>query len=140
MSKTCIQCGKKLGFFQKSVDEIYCSMECSAAAQREIAQTEQKAAVARAEQERTVAVRAEKDAAQRADDQAKARRRASCPKCGHDWSVMAGSGTTSRGECKNCGFAASFVDITSCPSCNGDTLVIESGALARCPRCKYRQG
>ena len=37
MAKTCIQCGAKMGMFQKPVEGIYCSLECSAKAQKELA-------------------------------------------------------------------------------------------------------
>jgi ribosomal protein S27AE len=140
MGKTCIQCGAKIGFFQKPVDGIYCSMQCSSAAQTEIAQTEKKAAVVRAEQERTAAVVAEQKEARLAGEQAKERQLVTCPKCGQGWAVGADAAGLARGECKKCGYSTTFVDITTCPSCNGDTLVMESPGVGRCPRCKYRQG
>jgi len=141
MGKTCIQCGKKIGVFQKAVDGIYCSLECSAAAQRQIAETERKAAEQRVVQERIAAEQAEEAAARRAEQQADAKARSTCPKCGAPWSYSPGAGPAGQdtGSCSRCGFSASFVAIDKCPSCGGTTLVVESTTSARCPRCKSRR-
>jgi hypothetical protein len=141
MGKTCIQCGKKLGMFQKPVDEIYCSLACSAAAQDQIAETERKAALVRAENLRVAEEKAKEEAARRAQEQATAKRRTLCPKCGAPWNVVpkGGAGGADAGSCPKCAFSASFQAIDKCPSCDGMTLVVESDAVARCPRCKYRR-
>jgi hypothetical protein len=141
MAKTCIQCGKKMGMFQKAVDGIYCSLECSSAAQKEIAETERRAAVQRAEQEKVAASRAAADAAKRAEEQALAKALTGCPKCGAAWKFQPRAGEPGyAGQCPKCGLAATFLGVEKCPSCDGMTLLVESATTSRCPRCKYRQG
>ena len=141
MAKTCIQCGKKMGMFQKAVDGIYCSLPCSAAAQKEIVETERKAAVVRGENLRLAEEKAKDEAARRAEEQATAKRRGLCPKCGAPWNYVpkGGADGLDSGSCPKCAFSASFKAIDKCPSCDGMTLVVESDATARCPRCKYRR-
>ena len=141
MAKTCIQCGKKIGMFQKAVDGIYCSLDCSAAAQKQIAETERKAVIQRAENLRLADEKAKQDAARRAEQQADLKRRGQCPKCGAPWKFgpEGAAGDSFAGACPKCSFSATFKSIDKCPSCDGMTLVVESDTVARCPRCKYRR-
>ena len=141
MAKTCIQCGAKIGMFQKAVDGIYCSLDCSAKAQKEMAAAEAKAVVVRAEAHRRADQEAKDAAARRAEEQAAVKTRATCPKCGAAWTYKFKGGADGKdtGSCPRCAFAASFIDIERCPSCGGTTLVVESASSARCPRCKYRR-
>lgn len=141
MAKTCIQCGKKIGMFQKAVDGIYCSLECSAAAQQEIAETDRQASIQRAEQEKRAAERAAESAAKLAEQQALAKALAGCPKCGSAWAIRPRTGEAGyAGQCSKCGLDTSFLGVEKCPSCDGMTLLTESATSARCPRCKYRRG
>jgi hypothetical protein len=141
MGKTCIQCGTKIGMFQKAVDGIYCSLECSAKAQKELAEAEAKAQVARAEAHKRAAEQAKVAAERQADEQAAAKTRSLCPKCGAPWICQpkAGPGGANVGNCTRCAYSVSFIDIQKCPSCSGMSLVVESATNARCPRCKYRR-
>jgi membrane protease subunit (stomatin/prohibitin family) len=138
MAKTCIQCGKKIGMFQKAVDGIYCSLDCQAVAQAEIVKAEQVAAVQRAEAQKQAEAAAEQAAAQYAEEQAAAKLLQTCPKCGVAWSYA--PGPPHRGRCDSCGFSAEFTAIEACPSCSGTHFVVASDGTGRCPRCKYRSG
>jgi len=140
MAKTCIQCGKKIGMFQKAIDGIYCSLECQGQAQMQIVETERKAAEARAEAQRQAEQAAEQAAVQQAADEAAAKLLRTCPKCGAAWQYAAGAGAggLDAGRCDKCGFTAQFKRIDSCPSCSGETLVVAADDSGHCPRCYYR--
>jgi hypothetical protein len=141
MAKVCIQCEKKIGFFQTPIDGVYCSYKCRDAARREIAENDRRS------QERMSAarVRAEEEAREsqrRAElEQAHARVLASCPKCGSEWAYVhsGGPGGAHTGDCARCGFSADFTAIEKCPVCTAASLVVAPDGDARCPRCKYRR-
>jgi hypothetical protein len=141
MGKTCIQCGTKIGVFQKAVDGIYCSLECSAKAQKEMAEAEAQRQVQRAEAQKRAAEEAKVAAARKADEQAATKTRGLCPKCGAPWTYQPKAGVAGvyAGTCTRCAYSVNFVDIEKCPSCSGMSLVVESATSARCPRCKYRR-
>ena len=141
MAKTCIQCGTKIGMFQKAVDGLYCSLECAAKGQKELAEVEAKAVVQRAEAHKRAAEQAKAAAERRADEQAAAKTLSMCPKCGAPWSYRPQGGVDGAhaGSCSRCSYSVSFTDIQKCPSCGGMSLVVESASSARCPRCKYRR-
>jgi hypothetical protein len=141
MAKTCIQCNTKIGMFQKAVDGIYCSLECSAKAQKEMAEAESKAQVVRAEALRRAEREAKEAAERKVEAQAAAKTLTLCPKCGGPWSHQPTGGADGKhaGSCPRCAYSVRFIDIEKCPSCSGMSLVVESAASARCPRCKYRR-
>jgi nucleoid-associated protein YgaU len=141
MAKTCIQCGTKIGMFQKAVDGIYCSLECSAKAQKEIAEAEAKRTVQRAEAEKRAAEEAKAAAVRKADEKAAAKTRGLCPKCGAPWTYQPAPDASGMyaGNCTRCAYSVTFLDVEKCPSCSGMSLVVESATSARCPRCKYRR-
>ncbi len=135
MAKTCVQCGAKIGFFQKAVDGVYCSADCSATAQQEMADNQRKADELRAEAEREAANQA-------AEEQAERERYQACPKCGKPWQLerAAAAGGAHAGQCASCGFSAELVGVEPCPSCRSLSFVIGADGSARCPRCKHRRG
>jgi sRNA-binding protein len=141
MAKTCIQCGAKMGMFQKPVEGIYCSLECAAKAQKELAETEAKTKVQREEAHKRATEEAKIAAVRRAEEQAAAKTRTLCPKCGAPWTCKPKGGPegTDAGNCPRCAYSVNFIDIQKCPSCSGMSLVVESPTIARCPRCKYRK-
>lgn len=141
MGKSCIQCGKKIGMFQKAVDEIYCSLDCAAVAQKEIAEKDRQAQVQRVEAQRLADEQAEQDEARRVEELAAEKLLRTCPKCGSDWAFRPATdpGGVNAGQCSSCAFTAEFTAIEKCPSCAGVTLVQTPTEGAYCPRCKYRQ-
>ena len=136
MSKTCIQCGKKIGLFQKAVEGIYCSLDCQGTAQTEIVKAEQARAVQRVEADKQAAADAEEAAAKYAEEQAAQKLLETCPKCGAACAFA--PGPPHRGKCSAFGFSAEFGAIDTCPGCSGKTLVVAPDGSSRCPRCKHR--
>lgn len=140
MAKTCVQCGKKMGFLQNPIDGAYCSLDCQAAHQRQIVETEQRAAVKRAEAQRQAEQEAQEARERYAAEQAAAKLLRTCPKCDAEWAYTAGGGAdgADAGSCQSCGFSAQFAKITKCPTCEGETLLVAVDGSSRCPRCKSR--
>ncbi len=137
MAKVCIQCDKKIGLFQKPLDGIYCSETCRDAAKAQIVEHERRSAELVVESQRA----AEQQARQSAAAEAEASRRQSCAKCGKPWTYVQGGGPegTNSGQCPTCGFSATFIDIETCPTCTGFSLLVAADKTARCPRCKWRR-
>jgi hypothetical protein len=137
MAKVCIQCDKKLGMFQKPVDSVYCSTTCRDAAKAQIVEHERISAERVQEAERISQELVQKQAAQAAD----AARRGTCPKCSKAWTYVAGGGPggSHRGDCPACGFSATFVEIETCKTCRGFSMIMETEKTGRCPRCKSKR-
>lgn len=140
MSKVCVQCDKKIGFFKTPVEGIYCSAECQTAAKRDIEENQRRAAE-RLEEEQRAAREAEERAAAEAERiSVELAVKSACPKCSTAWKYerAAGAEGLDHGECSKCGFSASFSAIESCPTCTSMSFVVGPDG-ARCPRCKTRR-
>ncbi len=142
----CLHCQKKLGWFKKPVEEIYCSELCRDAAMEEMLIRHQQEAEQREAEERArERERLEMEAAMlRGKSEVVLKptvgMRTPCPKCGGSWRHVHGGGGfgRDRGECSSCGFRSDFIAIEQCPNCRCLSLVVESQDDARCPRCKSR--
>jgi hypothetical protein len=140
VAKLCVQCDKKIGLFQKAIEEIYCSYTCRDAGRQEIAEHERRSTDRIAEAEQLAARATAEAAAAAAKAKAEALVETSCPKCSAPWRHVESGGKDGRhsGACDKCGFAVEFQAIERCPTCTCMSLVIEVDR-ARCPRCKYRR-
>ena len=142
MSKICIQCSQKIGFFKSPIEGVYCSYDCRNDARAEIerAQSENLAleAAARRQAEQEAEERRRSETVLKAEF-AKA---SHCPKCEKPWSLVQGGGAMGLdvGDCASCGFSSEFLRVDKCPNCHSDSLVIQSGETGKCPRCKYKTG
>ena len=141
MAKVCIQCEKKLGFFQTPIESVYCSYKCRDAARVDLAENDRRshdrilAAQRRAEDEA-------KESQRRSElERAQQKALASCPKCSSEWAYVKSGGPAGvdTGDCARCGFAADFTTIEKCPVCAATSLVVAPDGEARCPRCKFRK-
>lgn len=142
MGKVCIQCNKKIGFFSKPIEGVYCNYDCRnesrAETERLQRETRELAEAAARQAEEAESARRQSEAVSKAA----AEQRSRCPKCSDSWSYVQGGGAlgVDVGDCPKCGFSAEFVSIDSCPHCHSQSLVVQSDHSARCPRCKYREG
>jgi hypothetical protein len=139
MAKECLQCGKKIGFFQTAVEKVYCSEDCAEAARKEMARQQREADSARDEAKRRAAEEAEHKLAEDKAVRAHEQRLRTCPKCSKPWrhTPAAEEGGAQTGSCAACGFTAEFVAIEPCPNCRATSLVVAPTGSARCPRCKH---
>lgn len=140
MSKSCVHCEKKIGFFQTPIEGAYCSYDCRNAARDALLESQRQSHERIVEAQRRVAQAAAESARQIAVSKAEAQLRGRCPKCSEPWAfVNAGSSSgTFTGKCSKCLFTAEFVKIDPCPVCKCQSLVFAANGDARCPRCKYR--
>ncbi|MBW2457063.1 MAG: hypothetical protein JRI68_21285 [Deltaproteobacteria bacterium] len=139
MAKECVRCGKKIGFFKKTVDGAYCSEACSEEADKENAAEQAKADALRDEAKRRVAEEAEREKAVQQETAQQEKQRNTCPKCGKGWqhTPAATEGDAQKGQCAACGLQAEFTAIEACPNCRAEALLISPDGSKRCPRCKF---
>lgn len=131
MSKICIQCDSKIGVFRTALEGVYCSVACrdashAAIARRAVLPPDPQPSRPRLHSERVP----------------KAHVHGVCPKCEREWSVAPGAGPLGAhaGQCRWCGYGATFVAIERCATCRSTSLVMETPEDGRCPRCKTRAG
>lgn len=139
MAKECVQCGKKIGFFTKAVEKVYCSEDCAEVAHKEMARQQQEADVLRDEARRQEAEEAERQLAEERVAREHDQLLRTCPKCAKPWQYTAAAedGGPHAGSCSACGFSSEFVRIEACPNCRTTSLMVAPNGAARCPRCKY---
>jgi hypothetical protein len=139
MAKECVGCGKKIGFFKKAVEGVYCSEECAEASQKEMAAQQQQADALRDEAKLRGAEDAKREQAEKQEAAKLEQQRNSCPKCGQPWqhTPAAQEGGVQTGHCSACGLKAEFTAIEPCPHCRAEALLVIPDGPNRCPRCKY---
>src|SRR6185295_11467574 len=136
MAKVCIQCEKKIGFFQTPIEGVYCSYKCRDAARRDVVENDRRSKE-RIEAQKVRAEEEARDSQRRADaEKASAKVLATCPKCSSEWAYVRSGGPSGAdtGDCARCGFAVDFTAIEKCPVCTASSLVVAPDGDARCPR------
>ncbi|RLB57665.1 MAG: hypothetical protein DRI90_17750 [Deltaproteobacteria bacterium] len=139
MAKECVGCGKKIGFFKKAFEGVYCSEECAEKSQQEMAAQQQQADALRDEAKQRSAAEAEQEQAEKKAAAKLEQQRNTCPKCGQAWQYTPASeaGGVQTGHCSACGLKAEFTAIEPCPNCRAEAFLITPDGPNRCPRCKH---
>jgi hypothetical protein len=138
MAKKCLHCEKKIGFFQKAVEKVYCSEQCAEAAAAQMAEQQKQADALRDQAKIRAAADEERDRAEQAEAAAHDLLLHTCPKCEKPWQYTAPSGEDGvhAGSCPACHLEIEFLRIDRCGHCRATAMLITPDHAGRCVRCR----